>query len=67
MYFNYHAKVKKMIENGEAIEYEFLENYHNISPCLLIHFINNKSMPIRMNKFNEYLILLAKNGVIEKK
>ena len=33
MYFNYHAKVKKMIENGEAIEYEFLENYHNISPA----------------------------------
>ena len=42
MYFNYHAKVKNLIKNGEATGYEILESYHNISPCLLIYFKNNR-------------------------
>lgn len=66
MYFNYHAKVQNKIRNGEAICFEILENYHNISPCLLIHFEDESSMPIRQHKFEEYLFLLAKYGVEEK-
>ncbi len=67
MYFNYHAKVKKLIENGEAIGFEFLEKYHNISPCLLIYFKDGFSMPIREHRFCDYIFLLAKYDVSEIK
>ena len=67
MYFNYHAKVKRLIEQGQAVGFEFLEEYHKISPCLLIYFKNSPPMPIRAHKFDEYLFLLAKFGVEEKK
>ena len=63
MYFNYHAKVKNLIKNGEATGYEILENYHNISPCLLIFFKNNKPLPIRLNHFDEYIKLLKEYGI----
>ena len=65
MYFNYHAKVRHLIENGQAVGYEFLKEYHKISPCLLIHFKDSPPMPIRAHKFDEYLFLLAKFGVKE--
>ena len=65
MYFNYHAKVKKLIENGQATGFEFFEEYHKISPCLVIFFKSSPPMPIRAHKFDEYLFLLAKFGVEE--
>lgn len=58
MYFNYHAKVKRLIKEKKAIGYEFLESYHNISPCLLIYFKDERSMPIRDSHFDEYMKLL---------
>ena len=58
MYFNYHAKVKRLIKEKKAIGYEFLENYHNISPCLLIYFKDERPMPIRDSHFDEYMKLL---------
>ena len=67
VYFKYHAKVRKLIEQGQAMEYEFLEEYHKISPCLLIYFKDSPPMPIREHKFNEYLFLLVKFDVKEKK
>ncbi len=65
MYFNYHAKVKRLIESGHALGFEFLDSYHNISPCLLIYFDNEKPMPIREHRFEEYLYLFAKFSVDE--
>ena len=66
MYFNYHAKVRRLIEQEQATYFEILEEYHKISPCLLIYFKNSPPMPIRAHKFDEYLFLLAKFGVEEK-
>lgn len=66
MYFNYHAKVKRLIEEGHALDFEFLPEYHKISPCLLIFFDNQKPMPIREHRFQEYIFLLAKFQVYEK-
>ncbi len=63
MYFNYHAKVKRLIKEGKAIGFEFLENYNNISPCLLILFKDEKAMPIRVDRFDEYLKLLREYDV----
>ena len=66
MYFNYHAKIKNLILEGHASGYEFLEEYHKISPCLLIYFDCHPPMPIREHRFEEYLFLLAKKDVKEK-
>ncbi len=66
MYFNYHAKVKKLIESGQAEYFEIVPEYHKISPCMLIHFKDSKPMPIRQHKFEEYEFLLLKNNVRRK-
>ncbi|MBP3619837.1 MAG: thermostable hemolysin delta-VPH [Clostridia bacterium] len=65
MYFNYHAKIKRLIEQGHCVGFERLEEYHKISPCILIYFDNKKPMPIREHRFEEYLFLFAKFGVKE--
>lgn len=54
MYFNYHAKAVQLIMTGHLVKYEFLDEYHGISPCLLLFFDNNIPMPIREHKFGDY-------------
>lgn len=63
MYFNYHAKVKKLIRSGEATGFDFIESYHGISPCMVIYFKHNRPMPIREHRFDEYLALLREYGI----
>lgn len=63
MYFNYHAKVKKLIRDGKSVNYEILSSYHNITPCLLIYFKDEKPMPIRQDHFDEYIKLLNDYGI----
>ena len=58
MYFNYHAKAKKLIEEGHLSDFEVLEKYNNISPCLLLYFDNQRPMPIREHKWDEYMQLI---------
>lgn len=62
MYFNYHAKVKKKINEVGVERVEFVERYKNISPAILIHFKDGNMMPIREQKFLEYVALIDKKG-----
>ena len=65
LYFNYHAKVKKMILEGRLTGYEFLDNYNGITPALVLYFKDSKPMPIRKNRWEEYLpILMSKSDKI---
>lgn len=57
-YFNYHAKAKKLIKDGHLVYWEIVEKYHNISPALVLYFDNEKPMPIREHRFDEYLEIL---------
>jgi len=57
-YFNYHAKAKKLIKDGELINYEFLPSYNKISPALVLYFKNNRPMPIREYRWQEYQKIL---------
>ena len=57
-YFNYHAKVKKMILEGKLTGYEFVDEYNGISPALVLYFSNTKPMPIRKYRWEEYLPFL---------
>ena len=45
-YFNYHAKIKKLIEDKELVSFEIVENWNNIKPALVLYFKNDKPMPI---------------------
>lgn len=59
-YFNYHATAKKLIAEGKLMGYRFAEQYHGISPALLLFFddIRHPIMPIRQHRWEEYLALL---------
>ena len=59
MYFNYHAKVKKLIKENQVTGYEIVDSWNNISPALVIYFKSHKPLPIKMNKWEEYLSLLS--------
>ena len=56
-YFNYHAKARKMIKNGELINFEIVDDHNGISPALVLFFKNHKPMPIRQNRWEEYFEL----------
>lgn len=58
-YFNYHAKAKKLIHDGELVNFEFVNSYHGISPALVLYFNNHKPMPIREYRWHEYYELIG--------
>jgi len=55
MYFNYHAKVRKLILEGKLTGYKFVDEYNGISPALVLYFEGEKPMPIRKHRWEEYL------------
>ena len=59
-YFNYHATAKRLIAEGRLIGYRILPEYRGISPALLLFFEDERHpvMPIREERFSEYLALL---------
>ena len=59
-YFNYHAKVKNLIAKGHCKGFELVDDWNGIKPAMVIYFDNNKPMPIREHKGDEYFILLRK-------
>lgn len=66
-YFNYHAKAKKLIEEGHCIGADFVESWNNISPALVLYFDNSPPMPIREHRFEEYITLLKSKKIIKPK
>ena len=53
--YPYHNKIKQRIKNNELINYEYVDNYKDISPCLLLYFSTKpKVKPIREHRFEEY-------------
>ncbi len=63
-YFNYHAKAKKLISEGNLVGYKIIDDYNGIKPALVLYFSNNRPMPIRKHKWEEYLniIKIKKQG-----
>ncbi len=57
--YPYHNKIKQRIRNGELADFEFVDAYKKISPCLLLHFHTEpKIRPIREHRFAEYAKIL---------
>lgn len=61
MYFNYHAKAKRLIAEGHLIRYAFMDSWGKIRPALVLFFDNEKPMPIREYRWQEYLSILSEN------
>ena len=61
-YFNYHAKAKRLIAEGHLTGYEIVDDWHNISPALVLYFDNNRPMPIREYRWDEYFKILNKRA-----
>lgn len=57
-YFNYHAKAKNLIKEGHLLHFEIVDSWNSISPALVLYFDNNKPMPIREHRFDEYFEIL---------
>ena len=58
-YFNYHAKVKKLISEGHLTGYKIVNNWNGISPALVLYFDNNPPMPIREYRWDEYFKMIG--------
>jgi hypothetical protein len=59
--YPYHNKIKQRINNNELVNFEYVEKYKNISPCLLLYFSTEpKIRPIREHRFKEYEKILKK-------
>lgn len=58
MYFNYHSRVKQLIEEDEITKIEIVDNWNSISPAMVIHFKNHNPMPIREHKWDEYITFI---------
>ena len=57
--YPYHNKIKQRIKNGELTNFEFVEKYKNISPCLVLYFSAEPFIkPVREHRFEEYRLLL---------
>lgn len=60
MYFNYHAKAKRLIAEGRLTRYEIVPAWGNIRPALVLYFDGERPMPIREYRWAEYFALLEK-------
>jgi len=67
MYFNYHAKIKRLIDEGKLFGYKFLNEYNGISPAIVLFFKDEKPMPIREHRFNEYFKIIKDLNIKEIK
>lgn len=65
-YFNYHAKAKNLIATGHLVRFEIVPKWGNISPALVLYFDNNRPMPIREYRWDEYSDILKGGKLIEQ-
>ena len=56
MYFNYHAKAMRLIRQGHCTHFELVERWNQIAPALVLYFDNEPPMPIREERWADYLL-----------
>jgi len=53
--YPYHNRIKQRIDHGELVQYEYVERYKTIAPCLLLYFNTEPYIrPIRSHRFEMY-------------
>lgn len=57
--YPYHNRIIQRIRNNELTGFEYVDEYNNIKPCLLLYFDTEPRIrPIRSHKFEDYEKLL---------
>lgn len=64
-YFNYHAKAQNLIKSGHLVRFEVVPKWGSIAPALVLFFDNNRPMPIREYRFDEYLELINSLEIVD--
>lgn len=54
MYFNYHAKLRKLIAEGHLVRTAVVADYNGIRPALIFYFDSAPPMPVREYRWPEY-------------
>lgn len=67
MYYNYHARVKKLILEGKLCGYQFFDEYNGIAPALVLYFVDHRPMPIRSYMWESYLPFIVNFDQNEQK
>ena len=58
--YSYHNRIKQRINNNELIGFEYVDQYKDIKPALLLYFDTEpKIRPIRAHRFEQYEKLLS--------
>ena len=57
-YFNYHSKLQQKIKEIGVKKAEFCDEYHGISPALLIYLNDGSVYPVREHMFDTYVKLI---------
>ena len=60
VYFNYHASLKKKIDQGMLTGYKIVHRYKNIAPCMILFFCDGLQKPVRVHMFDYYLDMFDK-------
>lgn len=55
--------LKKLINNGELISCEIVEEYHGASPAMVFYFYSHRPMFVRWYRFKEYIEYLSSKGI----
>jgi hypothetical protein len=59
--FPYHNQIKQRIADSQLTAYEYVENYNNIKPALVLYFKTPPFIkPIRQHRWTEYSVLIRK-------
>ena len=58
MYYNYHAVAKRLIREGELVDFRRVERWGNIAPAFVLFFTDHRPMPIREERVAEYTELI---------
>ena len=64
-YFNYHAKIKSLLNQKLLVCYFFVKNYKKIGNVLILDF-GFKKFPIREKWFGYYIDYISKTYKIKK-
>lgn len=68
-YFSYHRTAKKLILENKLLYYYLTDDHNGIKPALVLVFNDNihPIMPIRIDRFEEYSLILPKEKFLGKK
>lgn len=58
VYYNYHAKAKRLIRQGHLINFETVANQRGKTPLLILYFDNHGPIPIEQEFWAEYSDIL---------